>query len=434
MTKLRTLRRGTWGDDVRLLQTSLISLGYNPGPNDGIFGSKTTAAVIQFQQNNGLVPDGIVGPLTWSAIQRQLNTLEIYTIQTGDTFYKIALAKKVPLSELLAVNPGIDPNRLMVGQTIKLPKSTVEAVPIPITIATLGFIPADSVLDLVKPILYMTDNANRRLYAVNYQTKTISFMQFDLAPERLTYAKEKLYIALLKSGHQYYTTSPLEGGIAIVDTKTFTLITQFAINTDPYDIVVDHDGYIYTMPGSNQWEPIDSFTEDGQKVASSGNTRFWSPSEMHPLINRIYSVDTDSSPRDMEYFDVLNGLVQSQKDSPYHGDYNMATNFRLSPDGNYVFNGSGEIFDANLGHVTSLNTKFTDVTFDLANNKFYLGNKAGKGIMVFDYGTDLNRVFKQIGSISTNGYVQNLFFQNNSLIALSKNDPGQYIIEVLNLR
>ena len=89
--KVRTLRRGTTGEDVKVLQSSLLSLGYDPGPIDGIFDSKTAASVVQFQQKNGLVPDGIVGPITWGHIQRLITAPGTYIIQLGDTFYKIAL-------------------------------------------------------------------------------------------------------------------------------------------------------------------------------------------------------------------------------------------------------------------------------------------------------------------------------------------------------
>ena len=42
------------------------SIGYDPGPIDGIFGPLTRSAVVKFQIDNGLVPDGIVGPRTWA--------------------------------------------------------------------------------------------------------------------------------------------------------------------------------------------------------------------------------------------------------------------------------------------------------------------------------------------------------------------------------
>ncbi|HHW02085.1 MAG TPA: peptidoglycan-binding protein [Thermoanaerobacterales bacterium] len=66
----RILRRGMRGDDVRELQSKLQSLGYNVGPIDGIFGPLTEKAVKQFQKDNGLKVDGIVGPQTYDMLER----------------------------------------------------------------------------------------------------------------------------------------------------------------------------------------------------------------------------------------------------------------------------------------------------------------------------------------------------------------------------
>ena len=62
------LRTGSRGDAVRKLQELLNALGYDCGSVDGIFGSKTKAAVLAFQKANGLGADGIVGPLTWGKL------------------------------------------------------------------------------------------------------------------------------------------------------------------------------------------------------------------------------------------------------------------------------------------------------------------------------------------------------------------------------
>ncbi|WP_166350618.1 phage tail tip lysozyme [Phytoactinopolyspora limicola] len=64
----RLLRRGSRGDDVKRLQQSLASAGFDPGPIDGIFGALTEAAVRGFQTAHGLVVDGIVGPRTREAL------------------------------------------------------------------------------------------------------------------------------------------------------------------------------------------------------------------------------------------------------------------------------------------------------------------------------------------------------------------------------
>lgn len=63
-----TVSYGSRGDAVRKLQELLNALGYDCGSVDGIFGSKTKAAVLAFQKANGLGVDGIVGPLTWAKL------------------------------------------------------------------------------------------------------------------------------------------------------------------------------------------------------------------------------------------------------------------------------------------------------------------------------------------------------------------------------
>ena len=62
------LRTGSRGDAVRKLQELLNAKGYTCGNVDGIFGSKTYAAVLEFQKANSLGVDGIVGPLTWAKL------------------------------------------------------------------------------------------------------------------------------------------------------------------------------------------------------------------------------------------------------------------------------------------------------------------------------------------------------------------------------
>lgn len=50
----------------------------------------------------------------------------LYHIRPGDTLLGIALAKGIELQELLALNPGIDPNTLQINQAITLPVVTME--------------------------------------------------------------------------------------------------------------------------------------------------------------------------------------------------------------------------------------------------------------------------------------------------------------------
>ncbi len=59
-----TLRNGSSGEYVRLLQERLASLGYYNGAVDGEYGSGTLRAVVTFQQFHGLGADGVAGRKT----------------------------------------------------------------------------------------------------------------------------------------------------------------------------------------------------------------------------------------------------------------------------------------------------------------------------------------------------------------------------------
>lgn len=63
-----TLRRGSRNSAVLYLQQLLLSYLYPITNLDGIFGAETERAVIAFQTENGLTPDGIVGANTWRAL------------------------------------------------------------------------------------------------------------------------------------------------------------------------------------------------------------------------------------------------------------------------------------------------------------------------------------------------------------------------------
>ena len=59
---MKTLKKGSRGDDVRILQQELKLYP------DGIFGPLTEEAVKQYQTAHGLKADGVVGDKTWSLI------------------------------------------------------------------------------------------------------------------------------------------------------------------------------------------------------------------------------------------------------------------------------------------------------------------------------------------------------------------------------
>lgn len=69
------LRLGSSGYKVEALQKKLCVLGYHTGI-DGDFGPATRRAVVSFQAEHGLKPDGIVGPTTESALEKSVPIME----------------------------------------------------------------------------------------------------------------------------------------------------------------------------------------------------------------------------------------------------------------------------------------------------------------------------------------------------------------------
>ena len=74
--KMKILRKGSKGDDVRELQRNLLALGMyasgKPSEEDGKYGNRTVAAVKKLQQSAGIKVDGIYGPDTRDAMMAAL--------------------------------------------------------------------------------------------------------------------------------------------------------------------------------------------------------------------------------------------------------------------------------------------------------------------------------------------------------------------------
>lgn len=102
-----TLRRGSRGETVKALQDALNKLGYKAGEVDGIFGPKTESAVKAFQKANKLVQDGIVGPLTWAALDKALKALKPDTGSVISRLTELEKKTKQILSEIQNIKKSL---------------------------------------------------------------------------------------------------------------------------------------------------------------------------------------------------------------------------------------------------------------------------------------------------------------------------------------
>jgi len=126
-------RVGSAGANVRIIQEYLNVIGriHTSIPllaEDGIFGPRTQASVIAFQRQFGLVPDGIVGPLTWAELMRQYvialtpSNAFNYTIVSGDNLWRIAQRFGTTVDAIMLLN-GLSSDLLRIGQVLRIPQA-----------------------------------------------------------------------------------------------------------------------------------------------------------------------------------------------------------------------------------------------------------------------------------------------------------------------
>ena len=103
---MKTLKVGSRGPIVEFLQNILKHLRLYNGKIDGFFGQNTKSAVIKFQQQNNLEPDGIVGSRTWNALMPYIDGGLGFIVPTNISYSSTIL--KINLDSLKRLYPFIE--------------------------------------------------------------------------------------------------------------------------------------------------------------------------------------------------------------------------------------------------------------------------------------------------------------------------------------
>lgn len=130
---MRTLRFGSTGPLVQLLQLALDRAGFGELATDGVFGPATQEALRRFQAANGLQPDGIAGRRSHAALRPWYTGYVLHTLQPGDSFWKLGQTYGSGEAAVALANPGLPPERLPVGMELIVP------LPFPVVPTKIAF-------------------------------------------------------------------------------------------------------------------------------------------------------------------------------------------------------------------------------------------------------------------------------------------------------
>jgi peptidoglycan hydrolase-like protein with peptidoglycan-binding domain len=136
----RTIARGDFGWDVSVLQFLLVHHGVDV-PVNGYVDGPTVRGIRRYQRELHLVPDGVAGRKTFTALGLQTRipvraVVARYLVKPGDSLALIARREHTSVRILARIN-RLDPRRyLLIGTKLRLPATTVATVAVSATNAT----------------------------------------------------------------------------------------------------------------------------------------------------------------------------------------------------------------------------------------------------------------------------------------------------------
>jgi hypothetical protein len=294
-----------------------------------------------------------------------------------------------------AVNPEqFDTDGDGIGNDCQLPPSA----PADTSTFSLPFLVTDAVFDPIRPYLYVSQKASKKVYFVNLQTGFVEQeFSFTTMPESLALTPDgsRLFVALLTRDHSsYWWDGDHEGFIASFDLAARVKDREFHITEDPYDLVATSNGHLVVSSGSGQWTYMRAFDAvTGAETGAAANVRHQSRLTLHPSESRVYAANTDLSPSDIERYDLSpsGGLVR-RWDSPYHGNHRMSGNVWASPLGDILITRGGDVFAVgatqatDMQYISGLSTgSITDLAWDVTHPTIFTIESAA--VRLYDLAT-----------------------------------------------
>jgi uncharacterized ParB-like nuclease family protein len=122
---------------------------------------------------------------------------------------------------------------------------------------------------------------------------------------------------------------------------------------------------IFAHDESGAWSTHYYYSPGGTLIDSADwnyYSRVW---EWDPVKRRMYFFRDDTSPNDLHWESIdAAGNISGEGETPYHGDFAIATPIRVSPDGARIVIGSGALFETTgMTRLTTLANTFVDAAW-----------------------------------------------------------------------
>jgi len=238
----------------------------------------------------------------------------------------------------------------------------------------------DAYIDDTNKTIFYTLTGDHNLYMFNYETYELKHFYFDIIPDQITGNGQFTYVTL-SDAHIRYLDGPEYGGLAVIDANQLSIVNLFALNFDPYDIVVASDGYLYVTFGSGSFGYLRGINpETGEITVSTMRVYRMGQLVYSTYTNRLYYVELGTTFDDLLVFNVDAGVISGR----HVGDDGFAEReLTVSPDGTLIYSLDGKIFNLNPdiesdGLIeTDLDFNYNAVAFDSENEIYYFAKDEG---------------------------------------------------------
>jgi hypothetical protein len=191
-----------------------------------------------------------------------------------------------------------------------------------------------------------------------------------IAPSLMTYSNQhnRLYLGYETGAVHYFDLDSQESEVEFV-TLPIAVTGLAAVGN-----------FILTETETSSWRTHSIFDVNGSMTDSQGLSYYSRQYEWSESNARVYYFSDDTVPNDLRY-SVINqtsGLISGKGDTPYHGDYDIEPPITVSPSGEYVALGSGDVYrNEDLTWIGSIGSNFAAVSWLQDNSALTVNNDDG---------------------------------------------------------